>query len=153
MHWLTWLKFYRYVGQWENYLLLARTWQAARLVRRLLKSDTPLLPDAIAAVNPLYLTPQAGWHLREPEKIYLFANFIVRLPLTLGRCVHRSLIVYRLLNGYGFPARLHYGIRRDDATQSGHAWVCLAGETQRAFGEAENPNERFLPVFTSEWNG
>ena len=149
MRWRSWLKFYRYVWGWENYLLLARTWQAARLVRRLLNAPSPKLPDAIAAVPACYLAPQADWHISDPTKIYLFAHWMIGLPSDWGKCVQRSLIVYRLLNGYGLPARVQFGICREDEAQAGHAWVCLLNEPQRAFGEQENPLERFLPVFTS----
>jgi hypothetical protein len=63
--------------------------------------------------------------------------------------VKRSLIVYRLLNGYGIPARVQFGIDRNNQTQPGHAWVCLLCAPHEAFGETENPTKRFLPVFTS----
>lgn len=153
MRWRTWLKFYRYIWGWENYLLLARTWQATRLVKGLLNAPSPKLVDSIAAVSACYLTPQAGWRISESAKIYLFAHWMTAIPATWatneGRCVQRSLIVYRLLNGYGIPARAQFGIRRDDETQPGHAWVYTLSEPQRAFGEQENPLERFLPVFTS----
>ena len=152
MRWRSWLKFYRYVWGWENYLLLARTWQAARLVKGLLNAPSPNLKDAIAAVPFCYLAPQPNWHISDPTKIYLFAHWMTGVPATWavdGRCVQRSLIVYRLLNGYGIAARVQFGIHRNDATQAGHAWVCTLSEPQHAFGESENPVERFLPVFTS----
>ena len=152
MRWRAWLKFYRYVGRRENYLLLARAWQAARLTKRQLPSAaSPPLKDAIAAVNALYLAPQPNWRISDPAKIYLFANWMIGVPVDWGLCVQRSLIVYRLLNGYGFPARLHFGIDRRDPALPGHAWVCLASAPSQAFGERENPLERFLPVFTSAW--
>lgn len=149
MRWRSWLKIYRYMWGWENYLLLARTWQAARLVKRMLNAPSPSLKDAIATVPPCYLAPQADWRISDPTKIYLFAHWMTGVPADWGHCVQRSLMVYRLLNGYGIPAHMQFGIRRDDATQAGHAWVYTLNEPQRAFGEAENPLERFLPVFTS----
>lgn len=146
-----WLKFYRYVWQWENYLLLARTWRAARLVKRVLKHAhaSPLLSETIAAVTPLYLAPQPGWRISTAEKIYLFANLIVGVPHEWGRCAQRALIVYRLLNAYGIPAHFHCGVLRDDHNQPGHAWVCLAAQPHHALGETENPAERFQTVFRS----
>lgn len=153
MRWRSWLKFYRYVWGWENYLLLVRTWQAARLVKGLLNAPSPSLPDAIAAVPACYLAPQPHWRISDPTKIYLFAHWMIGVPANWatveGRCVQRSLIVYRLLNGYGIAARVQFGIRRGDETQAGHAWVYLLDEPQRAFGERENPLKKFLPVFTS----
>ncbi len=157
MRWRSWLKFYRYVWGWENYLLLARTWQAVRLVKGLLNAPSPKLSPnlsgAIAAVPVCYLAPQPHWRISEPAQIYLFAHWMAAVladgTAGEGSCVHRSLIVYRLLNGYGIPARVQFGIRRDGETQPGHAWVYTLSEPQRAFGERENPLERFLPVFTS----
>ena len=161
MRWHTWLKFYRYVWEWENYVLLARTWQAARLVKGLLNAPSPSLKDSIVAVAPCYLAPQTHWRISDPAKIYLFAHWMTGVPVDWAsdeasderRCVQRSLVVYRLLNGYGIPTRVQFGIRRDDKTQPGHAWVYTLSEPQRAFGETENPLERFLPVFTSALPG
>src|SRR5690349_10414360 len=95
--------FLRYAFTWENYLLLVRTLQTAQLVRRHLveQAGSPKLASAIAAVEPLYSPPQPGWHISDAEKIARFANFVVGMPQTWGRCVQRSLIVYRLLNAYG----------------------------------------------------
>jgi hypothetical protein len=141
----------RYAFAWENYLLLARTIQAAQLVRRHLPEQTgsPKLASAIAAVEPLYLPAQPGWRISEAEKIARFAGFVVGLPQTWGRCVQRSLIIYRLLNAYGIPARLCFGVNRQDQQLDGHAWVEKLAEPRRAFYESGDPYERYLPVYTS----
>lgn len=143
--------FLRYAFAWENYLLLARTLQAAQLVRRHLatSANSPTLASAIAAVEPLYLSPQPGWRISDAEKIARFAGFIVGVPQTWGRCVQRSLIVYRLLNAYDIPARLCFGINRQNEQLDGHAWVEKLAEPKRAFGESSDPYERYLPVYTS----
>ncbi len=141
----------RYAFAWENYLLLARTLQAAQLVRRHLpaQGSSPTLALAIAAVEPLYLQPQPGWHISDAEKIARFAGFVVGVPQTWGRCVQRSLIVYRLLNAYGIPARLCFGINRQDQQLDGHAWVEKLAEPRKAFSESNDPYEHFLQVYTS----
>jgi hypothetical protein len=141
----------RYAFAWENYLLLARTLQAARLVRRHLsaQASSPKLASAIAAVELLYSPPQHGWHISDEEKIAQFAAFVVGMPQMWGRCVQRSLIVYRLLNAYGIPARLCFGINRQDQQLDGHAWVEKLSEPRRAFAESSDPYEHYLPVYTS----
>ena len=141
----------RYAFAWENYLLLARTLHAVWLARRHLPARTnlPKLASAIAAVEPLYLPPQPGWRISDAEKIARFAGFVVGMPQTWGRCVQRSLIVYRLLNAYGIPARLCFGINRQDQQLDGHAWVEKLAEPKRAFGESSDPYECFVPIYTS----
>jgi hypothetical protein len=143
--------FWRYAFAWENYLLLARTLQAAWLVRQHLATsvNSPQLASAIAAVETLYLSPQPSWRISNAEKIARFAGFIVGVPQTWGRCVQRSLIVYRLLNAYGIPARLCFGINRQHEQLDGHAWVEKLAEPKRAFGEGRDPYEHYLTVYTS----
>jgi hypothetical protein len=142
------LKFYRYAFAWENYPLLARTIHAAWLVRRLLgkQSSSPHLSSALAVVEKLYLPPQPGWTVSHPEKIARFAGFIVNLPFNWGKCVQQSLISYRLLNGYGIPAKICFGVNRNESVSDGHAWVTTGGET---FAETTDPGERFKIVYTS----
>src|SRR5581483_5192759 len=99
-------------------------------------TSSPKLASAIAAVEPLYLPPQPGWRISDAEKIARFASSIVGMPQTWGRCVQRSLIVYRLLNAYGIPARLCFGINRQHEQLDGHAWVEKLAEPRRALGES-----------------
>lgn len=145
------LKFYRYILGWENYLLLARTIRAARLVRRHLPKQavSPHFASAITAVEGLYLTPQSGWKISEEEKIARFAAFVTAFPVEWGKCVQQSLIVYRLLNGYGIPAKICFGVSRENTTTEGHAWVVKLSEPNRPFAEKTDPNEKFAMVYTS----
>src|SRR5262249_27161661 len=119
------LKFHKYAFAWENYLLLARAIRAAILLRQSLgeKRASPHLSSSLTAVHRMYLPPQSGWRISDPEKISRFASFIVKVPNRWGRCVQRSLITYRLLNGYGVPARICFGVSRDESNETGHAWV------------------------------
>jgi hypothetical protein len=148
-------------GAWQygwsaaHYRLLARALRATWRVRRQLAESSgapqrsPHLAAAIAAVEPLFLTPQPGWQAVNPETIVRFAGFVAGIPLNWGRCVQRSLIAYRLLNGYGIPARICFGIHRQDQGLDGHAWVELLSAPQQALGEQQNPYEKYLPVFQS----
>jgi len=147
----TLLKFYRYAFAWENYLLLARASHAAWLVRRHLRGHdlTPRLEAALPALTALYLPPQPHWRISDAEKIARFASFLVQFPQTWGRCLQRSLILYRLLNGYGLPARLYLGLSQIRPETDGHAWVTRLGEGGKAFAETPDPRERFIPIYVS----
>jgi hypothetical protein len=152
------LKFYKYAFAWENYLLLARAIRAALLVRRSLAENavSPHLASSLNAVNLMYLAPQPGWKISTtsdseegPEKIALFASFVVNFPYAWGKCVQQSLITYRLLNGYGIPARICFGVSRDEPSDTGHAWVVRLSDPGQAVGEKSHPRDRFKLVFTS----
>lgn len=135
---------FRYAGyalSCENYALLWRAIAAAWRLRSLLpdsRAETPLLP-AIEAARGFRLDRQPGWTISSPEKIVLFAAWVARQPPVSGLCVQQSLIAWRLLNGYGIPARICFGISRESPATSGHAWV-----------EALRPADRKrLPLFDS----
>ena len=147
-------KFYKYfsaLAAWENHLLLARAIAAAKLVRLHLNEGklTPNLASSVRAVGLLYLPPQPGWQISDPEKIVRFASFVVKMPTAWGKCVQQSLIAYRLLNGYGIPARICFGVSRDVFPVGGHAWIVRLSEPDRAFAEATDPRERFQLVYAS----
>jgi len=145
------LKFYKYAFAWENYLLLARAISAALLVRQHLEGRTasPYFAASLNAVDRLYLPPQPGWKISDAEKIVRFASFVVNFPVTWGKCVQQSLIAYRLLNGYGIPARICYGVSLNESSNNGHAWVVRLSEPERAFAEKSDPREKFKLVYTS----
>jgi hypothetical protein len=147
----TLLKFHKYAFAWENYLLLGRAVRAARMARRSLgeKQANPHLASSLKAINCMYMPPQEGWRISNPEKILVFADFIINAPKAWGGCVQRSLIAYRLLNGYGFPSRICIGVSRDETNEDGHAWVVRLAEPGKALGERSDPRERFNQVYTS----
>ena len=143
--------FYRYAFAWENYLLLGRVIQAAIQVRQFIRdpSITPKLASALPAIDSFYLPPQPNWRLSDAKKVAWFANFIVNFPIRWGKCLQRSLIVYRLLNGYGELARLYIGVDEQDLTAEGHVWVVRLCDGGRVFAEAVEPRDRFTVIYTS----
>ena len=145
------LKFYQYAFAWENYLLLARAIHTARLVRQHLEERAASLhfSAALNAVDRLYLRPQPGWKISDAEKIVRFASFVVNFPTPWGKCVQQLLIAYRLLNGYGIPAKICYGVSRDESNHNGHAWVVRLNEPDRAFAEKSDTREKFKLVYAS----
>ncbi len=147
---------WREAASMENYLLLARGLRAARLVRRHLPGETPspALAESIRAAEAMRLARQPDWALSDPMRIARLAALLVRVPSEWGRCVQRSLIAYRLLNGYGYPARIVFGIRKDsrgndDLTRDGHAWVVRLDEPRRAFAESPCPGDRYRIIYAS----
>lgn len=143
------LKFYRYAFAWENYPLLVRALRAAWLVRRHLRAPSPHFAAALPVVNQLYLPPQPGWRISDAAKIAPFAGFVVSFPVVWGRCVQQSLIAYRLLNGYGIPAKICFGVSSDATDNDGHAWVITLSDPPLPFAEASDPRARFKLVYTS----
>jgi hypothetical protein len=100
-------------------------------------------------VNDFYLPPQPGWQISDAEKVARFASFAVNFPTRWGKCLQRSLIVYRLLNGYGIAARLCIGVDREDAARDGHVWVISLEDGGRPVGESVEPDERYQTIFAS----
>jgi hypothetical protein len=147
--------FYRYAFDWENYLLLGRTIQTAWMIRQVIRdpSITPKFRSALPAIQSFYLPPQPNWRLSDAKKVAWFANFIVNFPVRWGKCLQRSLIVYRLLNGYGEPARLVVGVDEQDSTAEGHVWVVRLCDGNRVFAEAIEPRERFTVIYESPLPG
>ena len=145
------LKISRYAFCRENYLLLGRVLQTAWLVRQRVreKSVTPKLSSVLPVIDSFYLAPQPHWRLSDARKVAWFANFIVNFPVGWGRCLQRSLIVYRLLNGYGQPARLCIGAPAQDLAADGHVWVVRLCDDGWGFAESFEPRERYKIIYTS----
>jgi hypothetical protein len=81
------------------------------------------------------LRPKAQHGTRRPVrevKIAQFADWIV--GVRLGRCLERSLLVYRFLGRTEEAPRLVVGLRRCEGDIRGHAWVVYGG---RVFNESE----------------
>ncbi|MBK8315984.1 MAG: lasso peptide biosynthesis B2 protein [Acidobacteria bacterium] len=144
-------KFYRYCFELENYVLLVRAAGAALHVRRQLSDNrpSPLLSAAIEAVERVYLSRQPRWVISDYAKIPQFAHLVTNFPYTWGKCVQHSLICYRLLNGYGMPARVCFGIKRSDETGEGHSWVEAADNPNQSLTEPGMPIDRFIPIYKS----
>jgi hypothetical protein len=43
-------------------------------------------------------------------------------------CLRQSLALYRTLTQMGYPVEIHFGVRKDDKTLSGHSWVTMEGK-------------------------
>lgn len=145
------LKFYRYAFHWENYLLLSRVIQTALLVRQRAPNlaITPKLSSVLPVIDSFYLEPQPHWRLSDAKKVAWFANFIVNFPVRWGGCVQRSLILYRLLNGYGNPARLCIGVPTQAEIAHMHVWIMRLCDGGQGFAESFEPRDRYQIIYTS----
>lgn len=137
----------------ENYLLAGRAIRIAWQVWRALpeRRSSPHLGPAIRAAAVLNadsaLKSRAGARkIADPGRIVWLADLLTRLPVRWGRCVQQTLITFRLLNDYGIPASICYGIPRDNPVGEGHAWVRLWQPEDRALLPPE-PLDRFRIVF------
>jgi len=144
-------KLYKNFLEREVWQLLFRTILSARLVRQTLAGSgiDPFLSPAISAANSLYLAPQSGWTISKPHLIAKAANPAVVLPRPWGHCVHQSLITYRLLNGYGIPAKICFGISLNNPVAEGHAWIRVVNPMDQALAGAPEPLDRFQVVYVS----
>ena len=71
-------------------------------------------------------------------------NRLFRNGLFPRACVRQSLALYRTLTGLGYPAVIHFGVRKDGDSVTGHSWVTLDGQVI-----AERPSDgRFEPVYS-----
>ena len=66
------------------------------------------------------------------EKLY--RHFI---PLFGCTCLHKSLLLYKLMHEAGYPVQFNLGITKQEGTLKGHSWITFAGNP---FGE----NQAFL---------
>lgn len=138
-------------GRFENWLLLLRTVMAARLVLRHLEGHRvkPDIASSIRAAEEICLSSKTGWTIRQPHLIASAAHLITRIPITWGECVQQSLITYRLLNGYGIPCQICFGVSLANPAADGHAWIrTIHPEDQHLAGGAE-PLDRFQIVYIS----
>lgn len=145
---------YRLLGQAvkpESWRLLLRTLDAALTVRRALpgRNASPRLGPAIRAVELVYLPPQPGWAISEPRLIIAAARLVTTLPRLWGRCVQQSLITYRLLNAYGIPSRICYGVSTTQPDERGHAWVRTIDPANQWMVGSPEPLDQFQVVFIS----
>ena len=78
-------------------------------------------------------------------KITRYTESLMRLcPLFSGSpCLHRSLVLYRLLNAVGYPVMIHFGVNRKPGRLSGHSWLTFEG---KPVAERTDPSKEFAVV-------
>lgn len=67
----------------------------------------------------------------EVERTVWLVQGVLRRCYRRDFCLPQSLVLFHLLSGWGFPVRIHFGVRKQDGTMTGHAWLELGGEPFR----------------------
>ncbi|MBE0428991.1 MAG: lasso peptide biosynthesis B2 protein [Thermoleophilia bacterium] len=106
------------------------------------------LPDLLAGIDP-GVAPGA----RDEAKLRKTAGFADSLlkyrPFQrYGKCLMRSLVLFRFLRLQGWPVEIHFGVRRTDghrADITGHSWLVLDGAP---FLEDEHQQNSFAKTYS-----
>ena len=105
-------------------LVLRAAWRVRRFEPRL---PLPDLVDRLRRVRPL-----ARPYLKRPTDLEGCVGRVSRLlPLSLGPCLKRSLILLDVWSRCGLEPRLHLGIAHASGTRCLHAWVTATGGPDR----------------------
>ncbi|MHB8792445.1 MAG: lasso peptide biosynthesis B2 protein [Thermoleophilia bacterium] len=120
-------------------VLLPRLIRKLSMPELLVRIDPGITEDALQDIAP-GSTPGAPVPttpgLRDPQKLQKSVGFIdsllrYRLFQRYGKCLLRSLVLFRFLRIQGWPVEIHFGVRKtteglNDIT--GHSWLVLDGE-------------------------
>jgi len=112
-----------------------------RLIRR--KSIPDLLEQIDPGVGPGTCDPVLL------EKTVGFTDTLIRYRIfqRYGKCLLRSVILFRFLRSQGWPVEIHFGVRKtaegmDDIT--GHSWLVMDGQQ---FLEDINQMESYMTTY------
>lgn len=98
------------------------------------------MPDLLASLDP-----GTADESRDPKRLQKTVGFIdtlirYRIFQRYGKCLLRSLILFRFLRRQGWPVEIHFGVKRtgpgigftgvktDEVGIIGHSWLVLNGE-------------------------
>lgn len=95
--------------------------------------------------------PSTG--IRDPRRLQKTVGFVetlirYRIFQRYGKCLLRSLILFRFLRRQGWPVEIHFGVRKTAegmADITGHSWLVLDGEP---FLEADGQQHSFVTTYT-----
>ena len=114
--------------------VLVRLWSLPVLLARMTGKRSPARPRTRALDVELVVGIVAA-----VSQLRIFQS-----QLFLRSCLRRSLTLYRALTRMGYPARIHFGVRKQGPSFLGHSWVTLYG---RSLAESEAPD-----VFTTVYS-
>lgn len=110
------------------------------------------MPDLLGEIDP-----GLGPGPRDEEKLRKTVGFVDSLlkyrPFQqYGKCLLRSLVLYRFLRLQGWPVEIHFGVRKTDNEDThverteitGHAWLVLNGQP---FLETEEQKGSFVTTY------
>lgn len=101
------------------------------------------LPELIAMVD----MPIGGQSLPpiSPHRLVSFTDLLLRLTYKDNFCMKRSLLLFHFLRDWGYDVRLRFGVKKEDARLTGHAWIELRGLPLREKGD---PRDLYRTTFS-----
>ncbi|MCC6869679.1 MAG: lasso peptide biosynthesis B2 protein [Burkholderiales bacterium] len=121
------------MGDWDR--LAALSWADRRLLvragallvqARFTLASTALRPDPRARPREATVTASPPQLARAHALARLVAVAAARIPLRVA-CLHRSVVLWRLLRREGIPCALRLGARAGNGPFEAHAWVECGG--------------------------
>ena len=107
------------------------------LYRRLQSRE---LPELIARMGHASAKPKT-----DPARLVRAADWFLHPLYGSGRCVPRSLILFRLLRRRGHNPTVVYGLKPEKRDGiAGHAWVLLDG---KPFAEWDDPTLKYIETY------
>lgn len=78
-------------------------------------------------VNRISQPPPMSRTLANPRRLGRIVSRVLRLGPWRARCLHTSLVLFRLLREQGDPAELVIGLPREPRDKDAHAWIEIDG--------------------------
>ena len=105
------------------------------------------LPDLMRDIDP-----GVGPGPRNDEvmvRTVRIVDLLLRFPplLRYGRCLLRSLTLFKFLRRQGWPVEIHFGVKKTDDESpdiTGHSWLVLEGDF---FLESESQQDSFKTTY------
>lgn len=127
--------------------LVARVfWSTCLLPLQMRSASLPVLLQRMTARPPSRGVQLTSLSVERVSRVVprICQNRLFRTELFPRACVRQSLALYRTLTGLGYPVVIHFGVRKDGDTVTGHSWVTLDGQVI-----AERPSDgKFEPVYS-----
>lgn len=130
---LEWVMVLKVVGLLPVLLLLQRMLPLPRLLA---------LFDASSRSSER--APSGDASAGDPHRLAWLTTGTLRLLLRRDYCMKRSILLFRFLRQRGYPVRIHFGVGRQGASLTGHAWLTLHG---KPFAEAVDPSGKFTSAY------
>lgn len=89
--------------------------------------------------------PRPAARLRlDPARLVWMADGVLRRCYRDRYCMKRALLLFHFLRKWGHPARIHFGIRKQNGVLAGHAWLSL---DESVFAEHTDPEAQFKEIY------
>ena len=133
------------LGSPADLLLLVRllAWAAALPILKRTRSVTRL----VALMTP---TASQRANARTERTAITLSRWIYRAPFVPDNCLERSLLAYRYLVRDSREHRLYLGIRADEGSHPGHAWLTVDGVPVH---EPDESLEAYVPLVVFDGYG